>query len=210
MLIGALVVHFAFTLAFLTTLNPLKVRALPLINAYMVPLFEQRWELFAPDPMVDTRYLLVGCRTQDPAGGLQEKPFTNMTAAFRELKHRYRVTPADRLERAQFAPIHMMMGEQDALAKKVIEKTEDETFKRARELIEESRMEKGKAGVRLLARVASAECDRLYGRGAAREVRVRMVIVKAPPFSKRHLPTEQGETQYIDFPWAPYEEVSSL
>ncbi len=200
------------TLAFLTPLNPLKMRALPLINGYMVPLFEQRWELFAPDPLVDTRYLLVSCRVAGEGGAVEEKPFSNMTAAYRDLKHRYRLTPADRLERAQFSPIHMMMGEQDALAKRLLSHTENESpaFQRAREAIEKSRTERGKAGVRILARVASAECDRLFGQKRTRQVRVRMAIVKSPPFSKREQATEEGETKYIDFPWEPYEEVAPL
>jgi hypothetical protein len=212
LLIAALVIHYAFTLAFLTPLNPVKLRALPLINAYMVPLFEQRWELFAPDPLVDTRYLLVSCRLKREGGGVDERPYSNMTAAYRELKHRYRLTPADRLERAQFAPIHMMMGEQDALAKRLLAHPDNDSpeFAKAREVIEENRNERGRAGVRLLDRVASAECDRLYGRGRATEVRVRMAIVKSPPFSQRQRPTEQGEAKYIDFPWGKYVEVAPL
>jgi Family of unknown function (DUF5819) len=212
LLVAGLVVHFTFTLAFLTPINPLKLRALPFINGYMVPLFEQRWELFAPDPLVDTRYLLVSCRVKRPDGGLEERPYSNMTAAYRELKHRYRLTPADRLERAQFAPIHMMMGEQDALAKRLLAHPENDTpaFQRAREAIEEDRNERGRAGVQLLHRMASAECDRLYGYGRSKEVRVRMAIVKSPPFSRRELPTEQGEAKYIDFPWGSYVEVAPL
>jgi hypothetical protein len=212
LLVAALVVHFTFTLAFLTPINPVKLRVLPLINSYMVPLFEQRWELFAPDPLVDTRFLLVSCRLKRPDGGIEERPYSNMTTAYRELKHRYRLTPADRLERAQFAPIHMMMGEQDALAKRLLAHPDNDSpeFERARQAVEDNRNERGRAGVRLLDRVASAECDRLYGRGRATEVRVRMAIVKSPPFSKRELPTEDGEAKYIDFPWGKYVEVAPL
>lgn len=212
-LIAALALHFAMTLAYLTPVNPVKVRALTLIHSYMVPLFEQRWELFAPDPLVDTRYLLVSCRVRNQSGELEERPYSNMTAAFRALKHRYRLTPADRLERAQFAAIHMMMGEQEPVSKRILARPEEEDtpeIKRARELIQKDQHERGKVGVRLLDRMASAECDRLYGRGLSKEVRVRMAIVKAPPFSKRHLPNSEGETRYIDFPWGAYEEVAPL
>lgn len=210
-LLGWLVVHFAFTLAFLTPVNPIKLRQLAIINRYMLPLFEQHWELFAPDPLVDTRLLLVSCRLRDDAGGIDERPYSNMTAAYRELKHRYRLTPADRLERAQFAPIHLMFGEQDAIAKRVRQHAQDlPELERVRQMLDEQQAKRAKDGARLLGRVASAECDRLYGRGRATEVQVRMAIIKSPPFSKRALPTEDGETTYSDFPWMPYEEVAPL
>ena len=211
-LVAALAVHFTVTLAFLTPLNPVKLRLLPIINGSLVPVFEQRWELFAPDPMVDTRYLLVACRVADAQGNVEERPYSNMTAAYRDLKHRYRLTPADRIERAQFTPIHLLFGERDAITKRLVERSEDDSpaFKRAREIINDEQKKRGVAGIRVLARVASAECDRLYGRGLSKEVRIRMAIVKSPPFSKRLLPTEDGETKFLDFPWLPYEEVAPL
>lgn len=211
-LVVALAVHFTVTLAFLTPLNPVKLRALPAINRYMVPLFEQRWELFAPDPLVDTRYLLVACRVADAQGNVEERPYSNMTAAYRELKQRYRLTPADRIERAQFAPIFLLFGERDAISKRLLDHPDEDspTYKRAREMINEEEKKRGMAAVRLLGRVASAECDRLYGRGLSKEVRVRMATIKSPPFSKRQLPIEEGETKYVDFSWLPYEEVAPL
>ncbi len=211
-LVAVLAVHFTVTLAFLTPLNPVKLRVLSSVNWYMVPLFEQRWELFAPDPLVDTRYLLVACRVADAQGNIEERPYSNMTAAYRDLKQRYRLTPADRIERAQFAAIFLLFGERNAISKRVLEHADDDSpmYKRAREIINEEQQKRGLAGIRLLGRVASAECDRLYGRGLSREVRVRMATVKSPPFSKRQLPIEEGETKYLDFSWMPYEEVAPL
>jgi Family of unknown function (DUF5819) len=205
-------IHFGITLIYLTPLNPVKLRLLPLVNRYMVPFFEQRWELFAPDPLVDTRLLLVSCRLVDAQGNVEERPWSNMTSAYRDLKHRYRLTPADRIERAQFTALQLLFGAKDELVKRLLEHPDDDSpaYKKAVEQIGEEQAKRAEVGMRLMGRVASAECDRLYGQGRTKEVRVRMATIKSPPFSQRRKPTEAGETRYADFPWMTHEKVAGL
>ena len=76
--------------------------------------------------------------------------------------------------------------------------------------IDEARRRTADEGRRLLERVASAECDRLYGVGRTRATRVRIVVVEPPPFSQRRLPDEAGATSNVDLDWAPYEPTSTL
>lgn len=211
-LVFVLVAHFGATLLYLTPLNPLKLRLYPQIHAYMVPFFEQRWELFAPDPLVDTRMLLVSCRLVDSQGVEKETPYTNMTAAYRDLKYRYRLTPADRIERGQLASIQLMFGQKDELVRKLLEHPDEDSpaYKKAIEQINAENVKRGSVGARLLARSASAECDRLYKSGRTKDIRVRLVTIKSPPFSQRLKQSSEGETQYADFPWMTYEKVAPL
>jgi hypothetical protein len=211
MLAAVLLLHFGITFLYLTPLNPIKPAIIPALEGYMSPLFTQHWELFAPNPRVDTRLLLVACRVVNEQGQVEERPWSNMTAPFRALKQKYRLSPADRVDRAQQSSVHMMFAKPDALAQKLMDNPEDTPeYRKAIELIEQDRKTRKEAGTRVMARVASAECDRLYGEGKTRDVRVRLVTVKSPPFSERRSPNEDGEASRMDFEWLPYEKVAPL
>jgi hypothetical protein len=211
-LAGFLMLHFGITCLHLTPLNPVKITLLPYLSEYTQPLFQQRWDLFAPNPIVDTRMLLIACRVRTERGDIEERPWSNMTAQFRALKERYRLTPADRIDRAHMASVHLLYEKPDALTDKLLNTPEDTPeYKQLVEVIEAERKAKRALGTQLMARVASAECDRLYGPDRTTEVRTRMVTVKSPPFSRRWSSVEDaGETSYVDFDWLPYERVAAL
>ena len=94
-----LTVHFGMTLLYLTPATPLKQALGGLPDRYMSPYFEQRWELFAPQPVKNSRYLLVACRAVDepPVG---EPVWHDLTRPLLDSKYALRITPADRLHRA--------------------------------------------------------------------------------------------------------------
>jgi hypothetical protein len=210
-LVSIVALHFAVTLAYLTPPNPVRLRLSPLIQAYMSPYFDQRWELFAPDPVADARLLQVSCRSLGADGDPRESAWSAMTAPLRELRQRYRLTPADRLDRAQQAAIHMMFEKQDALVEKLVQR-EDEHRSEIEPLLAgalEARRERADLGRRLLTRAASAECDRT-GDAPTVAVRVRLVVVKTPPFSQRAGDDHAGRPEYVDLGWAPYEPVERL
>lgn len=207
--IALLVMHFSITLAYLTPLNPLKVKVMAGLESYMRPFFEQRWELFAPNPVVDTRLMMVTCRVEGEGGQVEEKPWSNVSTPVRELKQRYRLTPADRIDRAQMTSVHLLYEPPDVLTTKLLEKPEDTPeYRKAIELIERRRKVTTELGKELLVRTASVECDRLYGRGRTKEVRVRLATVKSPPFSRRWEPVEMGSSTYSEFEWMPYQAVA--
>ncbi len=124
-LIGVLAMHFAMTMAYLTPLNPVKLRLMPVVEGYIRPFFEQRWTLFAPDVEAMTRYVLVSCRGEDAQGVVQEQPWVNITLPLHELKQRYRLTPADRLDRAQTVGISQLTPNDDDVTKKLLSKPAD-------------------------------------------------------------------------------------
>ena len=46
-----LAAHFGITALHVTPVNPLKVEHERLVSAWIGPVFEQNWKLFAPDPI---------------------------------------------------------------------------------------------------------------------------------------------------------------
>lgn len=206
-LITALTVHFALTLLYLMPANPVGLRVRPAVSAYMDPFFTQNWALFAPDPIVDTRELLVSCRIRDGHGGATDTAWANITSPLRDKRAEYRVGPANAIERAQMGPLHLVLAPGDPL----IERLARDKGKEFAALIadyEQERKRTAERGHRLLRRVASAACDRLYGDGAATEVAMRMLVTESPPFSRRAEPLSSSATRYVDFPWGPYERVA--
>ncbi len=209
-LLGVLAVHFSLTLAFLTPLNPLKLRLMPVLEGYIQPFFQQRWTLFAPNVDALTRYVLVSCRGEDAQGVVREQPWVNITLPLHELKQRYRLTAADRLDRAQTAGIAQLTPSEDEVTRRLLSKPSDtEQYRRAVAEVERQREHQKRLGAHLLRRVASAACATLHPSLRMREVRVRMATIKAPPFSQRMESEMSGDTNYTELPWQPYEEVQS-
>jgi hypothetical protein len=205
-----LFLHFSLTLAFLTPLNPVKLRLLPLLDSYINPFFHQRWSLFAPEVEAQTRYVLVSCRGEDARGVMQEQPWVNITLPLHQLKQRYRLTPADRLDRAQVAGVSQLTPQDDEVISKLLAKPEDtDQYRQAVAGFERQREQRKSRGMRLLRRVASSACGSLYPALLIREVRVRVATIKAPPFSQRMAAEAHGDTTFTELPWQPYEEVQS-
>ncbi|MCP3142454.1 DUF5819 family protein [Pyxidicoccus xibeiensis] len=210
-LLLVIVMHFGITLAYLTPINPAKLRVSSLLDGYMEPFFAQRWTLFGPDVAARTKYLLVSCRAEDARGEVREHPFVNITRPLRELKQRHRLTPADRLDRAQLAGVKMSQAQDDEVARRLLEKPEDsEPYRQAVALVEQQRKQRRERGFRLVIRVASAACASLHPGEQIRDVRVRIATIQAPPFSRRMEPEESGETSYADSDWHPFEATETL
>lgn len=230
-LIAVLVIHFAFTIMYLTPPNPVRLRTQSVVEGYMEPFFGQGWTLFAPGVRSISTQLLVSCRLEDEQGTTRETPWANISAPYLELMRRYRFTPAERIYRAQMTPVYLISSAEDSLASKIIERTEQGTesdseedsqtdslqssdttseLEQAAAIIEMLQEEDRALGEVMLARVASAECDRLYGVSRTTHVRSRIVIIQPPPFSKRHQPIDPESTRYIEYEWQPYEKVAAL
>lgn len=204
-LVAALVFHFSATCLYLTPPNAIVLRARPAVDRYMSPYFAQAWTLFAPDPIVDTRELLVSCQIARPDGSTEDSPWLDITTPLRDQRARYRIGPASALERAQTGGLHIVLAPPDPLIERLAENGEHDP---AYVAYKEQRAAMVEQGNRLLRRVASASCDRAYGRGATTEVGVRMLRTPSPPFSQRRAPLSSSETTYIDFPRGPYEPVA--
>lgn len=206
-LIGALALHFSMTVLYLTPLNPLKTRAMPLVRGYIEPYFSQRWTLFAPDPIQDHRFIMVACKLRD-GDHERETEWLDITTPLLDAKWYHRITPADRLERATKAASLLTFGGADEVLKELKEHPDD--YKEAIADYEAAAGRQRELGLHVFARLASSACDTTYGGGRTASVHVKYLIRKPVPYSRRHEPDEAGDAQLIEFPWMPYEKVASL
>lgn len=207
-LISGLGIHFTLTLAFLTPINPVKLSVQSLVDGYMQPFFHQRWTLFGPEVEARSRHVYVSCRGEDAGGATHEQPYVNITQPLLDLKQRYRLTPADRLERAQVAGLSQLTAGDDEYTSRLLAKPEDTPqYRQAAAAAERRREHRKRQGIRLLSRVASSACASLYPDLRIREVRARAATIKAPPFSQRMDADAPGDTTWMELPWQPFEPV---
>lgn len=209
-LVLALVFHFGMTLLYLTPLNPIKLHLNQAVVNYISPFFVQNWHLFAPDPVKDSRVLMVSCRLRAADGTERITEWSDISTPLREARYHNRFTPADRLDRPQSSAVHTIFQKDDTL--RLLEKRPADTPEYQAMLDELRRVEQEKRerGFELLNRIASAHCDRLYGPGRTEQVRTRLAVLTFPRFSERHLPDSEGELSYVLMDWAPYQKVAPL
>lgn len=211
LLILVLTFHFLMTLAYLTPLNPMKLYFQHVNLAYMQPFFSQNWQLFAPNPVHDTRVLMVSCRIRDTDGKMITTEWSDISTPLREAFYENRLVPADRLERLQTGVTRVIFGQDEVLVELQERRSEadNEFNKMVDELMQKEEQNKQEA-TEVLNRIGSSHCDRLYGKDRTEEVRVRLAVLEFPRFSQRHLPNEEGELSYVLFDWAPYERVAPM
>lgn len=209
-LLAVLVGHFTMTLLYLMPVNPIKLRVERVVGGYIEPFFAQNWSLFAPDPLVDTRDLLVSCRVAAPEA--RETPWMNVTAPVRKLKQESILSPAERIDRVQMAGMYLAFQPEDIESRHIHEAQEDvsEEVQTALEAVLAKRRADRDTGVRLMNRIASAACDQRFGSGATSAVRVQVIITKPPPFSRRFAPVSTGKKFHTEFDWAPVEHVAPM
>ena len=226
LLAAALCFHFAMTLAYLTPQNPLQLRFARLISGYMNPFFQQNWHLFAPDPITDTRLLMVSCRLHEPDGSTTETGWTDITTPYWESHLENRLGPATRLGRSVTGAARMIYTVDPTslqMAKKLDqhrvraeagggspETAEAEVVDTLRSEVKKEQDAGFQLGKSVLERAGSAHCDSLYGPNRTDAVRMRLAVLKFPRFSRRDLPDSKGELTYYDFDWAPYQRVAPL
>jgi len=211
-LVAALVFHFGMTLLYLTPDNPLRVRYAKHIEGYMNPYFAQRWSLFAPDLARDDRRFYVQCRLANDDGSFHDTPFQDVETFRIEAKRNRKFTEHDRLHRVTNAvPLTMFgeSGDRERFQKVIDRHPEDERYKVLIELFEAEQRAQFEHGMRIASRVASAECDRMYGRGRTLATRVRIVIAKFAKFSERHSGDFESPSA-VKLMWTPYEDVAPL
>ena len=206
-----LAIHFGMTLAYLTPYNPIKVRILSTVQGYMHPLFEQSWQLFAPDPVMDTRVLMVSCRLRQADRRRVETSWADITTPYWEAHYRNRLGPADRVARAHTNAARLVYRV-DPLALKLRQRRpeDDPGYDTLRAALREAEDRDRGMGVEVLNRAASAHCDALHGPDRTEAVRVRLTVLTFPRFSRRRSPDADGTLHHTDFDWAPYQPVAPL
>ncbi len=196
--------HFVMTALSLMPDSPLREPLQSLVQRYMSPYFAQNWRLFAPDPEEPSKHLVVACRFAEP--GAPDSELFDVTQPHYAALQKYRLSPAQRLIRAQLYPLGVLLQHADAPPEPALEDSqqlEAELALRARQL------EGREQALGVLGRVASAECQRRYPGASISDVQVLYYRESAPKFSARNAPDARGEVVGMDFGWQPYRRVAA-
>lgn len=206
---GLLAFHFVMTGLHLQPDNPFRDQVYPMVEAYMAPYFTQNWKLFAPTPEEPSKHIAVVCRFADPA--LEDSAVIDITAPHYEAMHKYRLSSSQRIVRAQVYPLTLVHPPKDnalnAMAK--LADSEDPAERELAASLEAAQAESQERGMRLLGRVASAECQRRYPDAPIAEVQLLYFHETAPKFSQRNDADASGEVVKLSYGWLPYEAVAS-
>lgn len=205
-----LIGHFFVTAVWVGPSNPLRISMLPLASWYLEPFFSQTWTLFAPDPLRSSDYVYVSCRIDGGTNEPYETNTSDVSTRFYEAHQKYRLGPAIRLLRAQMRPLTLVAGQKDELTSYILSQRDDPPAE-LKDLVRDvvAQTESGyAAGVRAFARVASAECARLYPTKRITHVNPSWVLVDPPPFTERHRPIWEGQIKRLDFGWHRFEQVA--
>lgn len=200
--------HFAVTALHVAPTNPLRVATSPYVLRYLSPLFEQRWNLFAPNPGRPDYFILAACRLgTDGANGAIETTPTDATLHLLDQNRKRLLAPAQRVARLMMAPPAML--DVDQVESKALELVDSPDPRVAEAALQQARALEEKAQIieRLLARVASVECRRSHPVADIAAVRASVVWITLPPFSRRHDPTFEPQVERTDFDWQPYVEL---
>jgi len=211
-LIGVvLCVHFSMTLAYLLPLNPVTLRTTALVERYMTPWFAQSWTFFAPNPINETRSLLVACRLRQPAGATVETAWVDVSAPVWAAQAQQRFSAAAWLARLQ-AHVIQLSTDQEGLLDAAQRRRLAAEAAAAPQLDGLSAAEDTRRALaaHLRARLGAAYCDQWYGTGQTIATRVAVAVLRFPRFSQRHLPDRAGELQVYPFAWADYAPVAPL
>ena len=200
--------HFSMTLAYLIPFSPLKLATYGTVRRYIEPAFTQSWELFAPDPKSNPRILMVSCRMADDSGAMTDSPWLDATTRLRQDHYAHRIGFAERIVRAQNAGFLILSPPKTQVMIEMEKEAAKEPDGPLAKSLAEAHAGEVALGHRVFARVASVECDRVYGSDRASEVNIRVVTIPPPPYSKRNDPNAKSEISYFDLGWLPYEHVS--
>lgn len=208
---AVLSVHFAITLVYLMPLNPITLHIAPLVERYMAPWFVQNWRLFAPNPINETRMLLVACRVQQADGTTVETAWVDVSTPLWDAQARQRFSVAAWLDRSQAHAVELYFDRNEVLIALERQRTpEDSAVNRLADTIRTAEGARHTLATRVLARLGSVYCDRWYGTGRTVATRVSLAVLRFPRFSQRQLPDTDGEMRFYPFAWMPYERVSPL
>lgn len=204
-------IHFGMTLVYLMPLNPIKVRLAPAVERYMTPWFAQDWHLFAPDPIDETRMLLVSCRIRPGNGLTRETAWADVSTPLWSTQADQRFSAAAWLVRPQAHAVQLYFDQNEILAAIERHRTvERSSVNDLADAIRAAHDARRTLATHVLARLGAAYCDRWYGAGQTVATRAGLVVLRFPRFSQRQLPDNHGTLRLYPFAWLPYEPVAPL
>lgn len=195
--------HAAFTVLVNTPMNPIRLRNTALLDSWKHPLFEQRWSLFAPNPLRTNRHLLARCRGRAPGDPApRQTAWLDLTAATQRAIGSNLLSPFTRILRMHMAgPQLLVQTEEDARIRRALCDLDprhpacttpgpDPSGERISDL--------------LLNRMACAALrEGLAGTILVEAVQTRVAVSSVRPFSKRYQRDYESPVSFHDSDWRP-------
>lgn len=203
-----LIAHFLATLVFLMPLSIMGVHYGAPARSYIVPLFQQRWSLFAPDPPLRNVFLHFQC--EQPDGSIS--PWMDRASVLQRKHASYRFTPESYLFRVDRAAIMTALGSRDEVFETIREKVEESGDEDLLARMQEAADARDSARLvqqRFVYRLVAEHCRSAVG-PQVRSVRPRIVFQDIPKFSRRHDAPADEPTAIVDFPWVPVDMIDTL
>lgn len=203
-----LVAHFLATVVFLMPLSIVGVRFGSAAHRYIVPVFQQRWSLFAPDPPLQNVFLHFQCKQSDGA----VSPWFDRASVLQEEHASYRFTPEAYLFRIDRAAVMTAVGSKDQVFETVLEKVEESGDEALLQRMQESSEARERARLvqhRFVYALVAEHCRGAVG-ADVRSVRPRVVFQDIPKYSHRYDDPADEPATSVDFPWVAIESIPSL
>lgn len=186
--------YFVLTVLYLAPPNPVKAIHLQSLHAFMHPLFQQNWHLFAPTPIRSNFVVTVRCRT-----GSRVTEWIDMTMPMLARHHRQRNSPWGRVLRIQNAAVHQLVGRTtDEWLPLICKRSPSLPACRGEDPL--TRLQR-QLGLAVISRVALAACRDRLGPDGATAAQARILIHEPPPWSQRSMPSAAGKTRSLTLPW---------
>lgn len=218
---GALLtIHFAATVLYLLPLNPLRIAYGSGVDEYMQPYFRQRWSLFAPDPPLDNKVLMLRCRLRS-AQGVQESDWIDLDKTVVHARRRGVFGPEERIARVDRAVLAAALGTREEMVelfteklKERIAKSEQENaaepsaeelkFREVAKRVADRKTDQLEAMRPFVDRVGSSYCEAFHGHGRVLASQFRIVIHRFPRYSERAQPDDFGEKKAMLLSWGDH------
>lgn len=205
---AVLIIHFFATVVFLMPLSILGVHFGAQARRYMVPLFQQRWSLLAPDPPMRNVSIQFQCVQHDGT----VSPWLDRASVLQQEHALYRITPEAYLFRIDRAAVMTALGSRDEVFETVLEKVEesgDDTLATRLREVAKARDAGRLVQLQFVYRLVAAHCRSAVGPDV-QGVRPRVVFQDIPKYSHRYDDPEDEPTNVVDFPWVTVEAIPTL
>ena len=204
--------HTIMTVLHVAPINPMSVSLDPAISTYMLPLFQQNWQLFAPEPISAEHGLLVRARVRNHDGHEGSETVTefhDLTSPMVHAIHANRLFPPRRTR--LITNTQHLLSFRDPLAQRLREAlTADQNLIDAE--LNDAQLEvfpltpgeeaTHELAIEMMRRVATEAAKSQWGEDVT-HIQVRLMTNRFPPFSERENGERIGDLSIIDSEWMP-------
>ena len=199
--------HTLMTIVHVAPINPISIAVDPAVSAYMLPFFQQNWQLFAPEPINSENGILVRAAVRTDDGSETITEFYDLTSPTIQAIYASRLFPPRRTR--LIVNIQQLLGYRDPLAQRLRETlsgdqdlSEDELYNAQLEVFPLTPGEQATHDLafEMLHSMAIEAAMSQWGEGVT-AIQVRLTTNRFPPFSERGSDERVGELTIADSTW---------